>query len=98
MQLEHKEYVVFKGLQKPLVFKGYKGKFIYWLAGGLIGSFILCIAFTVLFHVVVGVFALITGVGLITLYVNKQQKYGTNKKEIKKGIVFIDSSFSESSN
>jgi hypothetical protein len=33
-----RKYAVYKGLQKPLVFRGFKGKFIYWgMASLLIG-------------------------------------------------------------
>lgn len=42
------KYPIYKGLQKPLVYRGFKGKFIYWgigslvcglIMGGLIGAF-----------------------------------------------------------
>ncbi|MBB6107826.1 hypothetical protein SAMN05421821_101261 [Mucilaginibacter lappiensis] len=33
-----RKYPVYKGLQRPLIFKGFKGKFIYWgIASLLIG-------------------------------------------------------------
>ncbi len=33
-----RQYAVYKGLQKPLVFRGFKGRFIYWgLASLLLG-------------------------------------------------------------
>ncbi|MGO3194752.1 MAG: hypothetical protein ACTIKE_12100 [Sphingobacterium sp.] len=41
-------YPIYKGLQKPLVYRGFKGKFIFWgigsifgglLLGGLVGAF-----------------------------------------------------------
>lgn len=41
-------YPIYKGLQKPLSYRGFKGKFIYWgigflvlglLSGGVIGAF-----------------------------------------------------------
>lgn len=33
-----KQYAVYKGLQKPLVFRGFKGRFIYWgIASLLLG-------------------------------------------------------------
>lgn len=38
-----RKYAVYKGLQKPLIFKGFKGKYIYWglaflLAGLVLGA------------------------------------------------------------
>jgi len=47
--METKSYSLYKGLQRPLVFKVFKGKFIYWaissvlsgiVGGGLIGAFV----------------------------------------------------------
>lgn len=41
-------YAIYKGLQKPLTYRGFKGKFIYWgvgslvsglIGGGLLGAF-----------------------------------------------------------
>ncbi|GAA4339730.1 DUF4133 domain-containing protein [Mucilaginibacter gynuensis] len=36
-----RKYAVYKGLQKPLVFKGFKGKFIYWGIASLLAGLIL---------------------------------------------------------
>ena len=36
-------FKVYKGLQRPLVFKNLKGKFIGWGAAALITSFLLCV-------------------------------------------------------
>ena len=47
--IEKKSYSLYKGLQRPLVFQVFKGKFIYWamgsilagiVCGGLIGAFV----------------------------------------------------------
>jgi len=44
-----RKYSVYKGLQKPLVFRGFKGRYIYWgvgfivlslVAGGILGAFV----------------------------------------------------------
>ena len=90
MEVENESYVVFKGLQKPLVFKGFKGKFIYWLAGGLLGSFILCIIGSVAFHVSVGIALMVIGSGVTLLIVKKNMRYGLQKKEITEGLIFLD--------
>lgn len=34
-------YSIYKGLQKPLIYRGFKGKFIYWGIGSLAGGLIL---------------------------------------------------------
>jgi hypothetical protein len=36
-----KKFPVYKGLQKPLIFKGFKGKFIYWGIASLLTGLIL---------------------------------------------------------
>jgi hypothetical protein len=41
MSTERKTFNVFKGLQKPLVFKAFKGKFIYWGVGSVIGAVVI---------------------------------------------------------
>lgn len=41
---EHLDYQVFKGLQRPLEFLGFQGRYIYWAAGtagGAIVAFII---------------------------------------------------------
>ncbi len=36
-----KRFAVYKGLQKPLVFKGFKGRFIYWGLGSLLAGLVI---------------------------------------------------------
>lgn len=36
-----RKYAVYKGLQKPLVFKGFKGRFIYWGLASLLTGLVL---------------------------------------------------------
>ncbi|MGF7079029.1 plasmid transfer protein [Mucilaginibacter sp. UYCu711] len=35
-----RKFAVYKGLQKPLIFKGFKGKFIYWGLGFLLSGLV----------------------------------------------------------
>lgn len=85
----NEEFEVYKGLQKPLVFKTYKGRFIYWMAGGLFASFILCVICCVAISYLVGGIALVGGGSFTAYYVNTKQKDGIHSKNKKKGIVFI---------
>ena len=39
-----KRHPVFRGLQRPLVFKFVKGRYIYWFGGSLIGGFVIGMA------------------------------------------------------
>ncbi|HMI04860.1 MAG TPA: hypothetical protein VK541_20395 [Pedobacter sp.] len=73
-------YNVYKGLQKPLVYKGFAGKFIYWgiaclLAGLVLGSLVMA-----LFSLFLGVIVLAgcTCGGLY--YTASQQKKGLHQK------------------
>ena len=36
-----RKYPVYKGLQRPLIFKGFKGKFIYWGIASLLAGLVL---------------------------------------------------------
>ena len=36
-----KRFAVYKGLQKPLIFRGFRGKFIYWGLGSLLAGLVL---------------------------------------------------------
>ena len=52
-------FKVYKGLQRPLVFKNLKGKFIGWGAAALITSFLLCVLVGNLVGVLFGMVTLI---------------------------------------
>lgn len=82
-------FKVYKGLQKPLVFKNLKGKYIGWAAAAVVLSFILCIIIGNVFDVVYGLIALIAfsvlGVGLVLF---KQSK-GLHDRDPKTGIYIV---------
>mgnify|MGYP002650951581 FL=1 len=69
------DFPVFKGLQKPLEFMGFQGRYIYWAAGTASGAIVGFIIAYCLLGFVVGfvvlVFAISTGTALIFL---KQRK------------------------
>lgn len=75
--MENKEnaqqFPVYKGLKKPFVFKGYKGKFIYYAGGGLLLSLIIG-AIGTSFNIIFGLIAMIIGVAFTIFYVNHLQK------------------------
>ena len=86
--IQEEGYEIYKGLQKPLVFKGFKGRFIYWMGGGLLGSFLLCVIFCVAVSYVAGGIVLIVGVVGTGMLVNKKQKNGVHSKTRTKGVVY----------
>lgn len=90
---KYETFEVHKGLQKPLVFKTYKGRYIYWMAGGLFASFILCVILCVLVGYLYGGIALVVGAASVVYYVNMKQKGGIHPKTRVKGTVFISPSY-----
>jgi len=73
-------YPLYKGLKKPLVFKGYKGKYIYWAGGTFVGGLIA----SVLLTKVIGILGCFVGAGLIAaglfLIAKTQKEKGIYKK------------------
>ena len=80
----HVDYPVFKGLQRPLEFLGFQGRYIYWAAGTVRGAILLFL----IFHIALGFLAglvvatVVLGIGSILLFV-KQRKGLHTKKEHK---------------
>ena len=66
-------YPVYKGLKKPFVFKGYKGKFIYYAAGGLILSLVIG-AIGTSFNIFIGLGVMILGIAATIYFVGYFQK------------------------
>jgi 1,4-dihydroxy-2-naphthoate octaprenyltransferase len=85
-----RRYAVYKGLQKPLIFKGFKGKFIYWglasiLAGLVLGALIMSLVNTWL--------GAITLIGCMTgglFYTAGKQKGGLHDKGRAKSIYILN--------
>lgn len=75
MQQESKTFLVYKGLQMPLVLKGFKGRYIYWGLGLMLSAFIFSTIVTVTMGIIIGVLFMVVyfGTGLYILS-NKQKK------------------------
>ena len=84
--MQTQEYAIYKGLQRPLVFKMFKGKFIYYAAGVLVGGIIIAGLITAIVSSIVGLVALfiLTVPGL--LFVLNKQKEGLHGKKREKAI------------
>ncbi len=80
------DFPVFKGLQKPLDFMGFQGRYIYWAAGTAGGAIVGFIIAYCLLGFVVGlvvlVFAISTGAALIFL----KQRKGLHTKKSDQGV------------
>lgn len=86
------DYPVFKGLQRPLEFLGFQGRYIYWAAGtagGAIVGFIIGYV-AVGFIVALVVCTIILAFGGVMTFV--KQRKGLHSKKEEKGIyVFVHS-------
>lgn len=87
-----KEYNLYKGIQKPLVFKYFKGRYIYWGVGAILFGLILTMIVSAIFNLIYGTMtcAIVVGGGLT--YTSLMQKKGLNKKNTPMG-VFIYPNF-----
>ncbi len=90
--MENVAYNAYKGLQKPLVFKFLKGKYIYWSLGILVGSMVLGIITIVALSKIIGIFVMLGGMGGGILYITNKQKKGLHKKDSSRGIYIITNS------
>lgn len=85
-------YNVYKGLQKPLIFKSFKGKYIYWGIGILVGSLVAGIIVIVAISMLVGALVFVGGMVGGLLYIASKQKKGLHDKDKSKGIFIVTNS------
>lgn len=82
-------YSVYKGLQKLLIFKGFKGKFIYIGASCIIAGLLLCAVMSMLLSFIWGGITLIVvmfgGLSITAML----QKKGLHNKDNRKGEFII---------
>lgn len=85
-----REFNSYKGLQKPLVFKMFKGRYIYIALGTLIGTFLIGIIVGIITTMAVGAVVLLL-LGLCGLFVvlMQQRKNGLHKKDKSQGIYIV---------
>lgn len=77
---------VYKGLQRPLIYKGFKGKYIFWglafLVGGLIVGAVISSTVNTYLGAFIGISAVVGGL----VYTASRQKGGLFNKNKHKGI------------
>jgi hypothetical protein len=74
------KYAVYKGLQKPLIFKGFKGKFIYWGIASLLTGLVIGALTMTLINMWLGAIVLIGCIVGGLLFTAGKQKGGLNTK------------------
>ena len=79
-------YPIFKGLQRPLEFMGVRGRYIGWVAGVALGSFVAFIISYVIIGFVVAliIVTVLIGAGIVLIFF--KQRKGLHSKKNRKGI------------
>ena len=75
-----KRFAVYKGLQKPLIFKGFKGKIIYWGVGCLLAALVFGALTMTLVNMWLGALVLVGGIAGGLFYIAGKQKNGLSAK------------------
>ncbi len=88
--MEERTYFLYKGLKKPLVFKGLKGKYIYYAGGSFVGTMILGVILSKVIGFFIGI-ALAFGIGggLMWNVFRLQKTKGLYNKTINRNEVHI---------
>ena len=91
MAKEYPTFNSYKGLQKPLVFKMFKGPYIYKALGILIAALLACIICGIVGNLVIGLLLLLAiGLGGLLLLLKKQKKDGLYKKDKSEGLYIVN--------
>lgn len=94
---DYRTFSAYKGLQKPLIFRGFKGKFIYMGFGSIAGSLVLCVIVATLSSFLFGgITLLVVMFGGLALTASLQKK-GLHNKNNRKGVFIVSHSISRES-
>ena len=84
-----RRYAIYKGLQKPLIFKGFKGKFIYWGVGFILLGLVMGAVTMSLVNMWLGAIILIGAIVGGLFYTAGKQKAGLHSKSRTKNIFIL---------
>lgn len=85
------KYKIYKGLQRPLVFKIFKGKYIYWALGSIVAGVIVGGAVSMIVSSIAGAIAMVLVAIPLMLYTISRQKEGLYSKTKEDCIYMISS-------
>lgn len=77
-----RKFPIYKGLQKPLEFKGLKGKYIYWAVGSLLTGLVLGALTMSLVNMWLGAIVLVGCIAGGLVFIASRQKQGLHSKAI----------------
>ena len=81
-----RKYPIYKGLQKPLEFKGLKGKYIYWAVGSLLAGLVLGALTMSLVNMWLGAIVLVGSIAGGLVFIASKQKQGLHSKSIDRSV------------
>jgi hypothetical protein len=81
-----RQFQVYKGLQRPLVYRGFKGKYIYWGVGALLAGLVMGALTMALVNMWLGLIVLIVGIAGGLVFIAGKQKNGLHFKTRSAGI------------
>lgn len=84
-----KQYPIYKGLQKPLIYRGFQGKFIGWGIGSLVTGLVLGGVIGSLIGMEIGGTICILTIAGGLYFTSQQQKKGLHSKTRNKGTYLI---------
>ncbi len=85
--MTQERYPIYKGLQKPIVYRGFKGKFIYWGIGSLIGGLAIGGFFGAMTNLFLGGFTTLALIGTGLAYTFMKQDDGLHNKTRQRGAI-----------
>lgn len=85
-----RKFPVYKGLQRPLIFKGFKGKFIYWGIASLLAGLVFGALIMSLVNMWLGAVVLVSFVVGGLLFTAGKQKGGLHAKSRTSNIYILN--------
>jgi hypothetical protein len=84
-----RKFAVYKGLQRPLIYKGFRGKFIYWGIGAVLSGLVLGSVTMAVINMWLGTVVLIGCIVGGLFYIASRQKKGLHNKTRHNGIYIV---------
>lgn len=84
--MTQQRYPIYKGLQKPLIYRGFKGRFIYWGIGSLVGGLVMGGLTGALTNMYVGGFFTLVLMASGLAYTFMKQENGLHDKTRHRGV------------
>lgn len=87
--MDNMKYKLYKGLQSPLVFKGFKGKYIYWGMGAIALGVLVGAVSSILFGALIGIGILAVYLVVALVYIFQKQKKGLYSRRNDNDTLFV---------